>query len=95
MHNFRNIPEKNYTPSLRGTIGPRPPGTPISRLAFFATPIGRLAFPGNIHTQRLSELFFRENGGGEEGLRQMISPRFFHFEGDCVREKTVEILRRN
>ncbi len=85
MHNFRNIPEKNYTPSLRRTIGLRPPGTPI----------GRLAFPGNIPTQRFSELFFRENGGGEEGLRQMISPRFFHFEGDCVREKTVEILWRN
>ena len=27
-------------------------------------------------------------------MRQLVSPRFFHIEGNCIREKAIEFLRR-
>src|SRR5579863_6086132 len=40
-----------------------------------------------------AQLFFRDYGGGQEGLRQAISPCFIHLECNRVRKKAVEILR--
>jgi hypothetical protein len=40
------------------------------------------------------ELFFRDDCSGEEGLRQVIAPSFFHVEGDGKRKEVVQLLRR-
>ena len=59
-----------------------------------SAPVGVVQVPWRLKPAiQLAGIFgVRITLGGEESLRQMIAPRFLHFEGDRVGEKAVQIL---